>query len=200
MNCSIQSLIEQSEQRDHNFAELCKAIDELDVPTLERTLAYAARRREAFMRGDPRIKLVVDEPSSDATLSSDIARAATALDIVHEAAARVEKPVKTRRNAKTRKGNAKTRKIYTKNAATKKLFSAGAIKVAWALPTTALGSSTAKDIAFATKLRLGAVYVHLKALDAHSNRKGGWWIDKNKKDYLANFKGKKKANGAATSP
>jgi acetyl/propionyl-CoA carboxylase alpha subunit len=199
MSYSIESIIEQAEQRDHNFTEICRALEELDMPTLERVLVYAVQRREAFNHGDPRTRF------ANEALPENFIRKATAEDIVREAITLAEKTVRTRkRNAKTRKGNAKTRKIYTKNAATKRPFSAGLLKVAWALPTTVLGSSTAKDIASATKLRLGTVYAHLRALGAHSNWKGGWWIDKNKKDHLASFpiagKKKKTANGAATSP
>jgi hypothetical protein len=148
------------------------------MPTLERTLAYAARRREAFNRGDPRIKLVVDEPLPDLE---------KAKNIVREAVTRAEK-------ARTRKRNAKTR---TKRAATKKRFSPGALKVAEVLRSDPKAGVTPDDIASTTKLQLGTVYAYLRALDAYSNGKGRWWTDK--KTYLANFPiaGKKKKTGGA---
>jgi hypothetical protein len=141
-------------------------------------------------RADPRIKLVVDE-----ALSSDIVRAATALDIVQEAAARAEKAVRT----KTRKANAKKRP-RRRNDAPRGIALRHVI--AEALRSDPKAGATAKDIASTAKIRLSTVYTYLKAIGAYSNGKGRWWFDK--KTYLANFpiagKKKKAANGAATSP
>lgn len=178
MNYSIESIIEQAEQRDHNFAEICRALDELDMPTLERVLVYTVQRREAFNHGNPRIKLVVDEPLPDLEKAKNIVR--PVLKREAKEAASADKAVK--RNAETRKANTKTSRRRE----------ALSHQIADALQSDPKVGVTAKNIAFHTNLRLGTIYAHLKALGAYSNGKGRWWVDK--KTYLANFPiaGKKK--------
>jgi DNA-binding NarL/FixJ family response regulator len=198
MNYSIESIIEQAEQRDHNFAEICRALDELDTSTLERVLVYAVQRREAFNHGDPRTRFAA-EALPDLEKAKNIVCEAEALTgttrrAIARVMARAEKAVRTRnlkRNAKARKANAKRPRREDLSH-----------QVAEVLRSDPKAGVTAKDIASATKIRLGTVYTYLKAIGAYSNGKGRWWIDK--KAYLANFpiagKKKKAANRAATSP
>ena len=56
---NLESIISASRMRDNAVAELCKAIDELDLAALHRIVAYAASRIEAIehydLVGDPRV-------------------------------------------------------------------------------------------------------------------------------------------------